>query len=115
MSSRVERLAEIVVCPDLEPDDAIDILLQRREQNDGHARALRPQVAAHVEARAVRQHHIEHDEVDMIGGEPVAQLPAVCREQHAEALALDIAGEQLADLRVVIDDENALRGGVHRA
>ncbi|MGH9807852.1 MAG: hypothetical protein ACRD9W_11430, partial [Terriglobia bacterium] len=28
--------------------------------------------------------------------------------------ALDIAGEQLADFRVVVDDENALLGGGHR-
>ena len=42
------------------------------------------------------------------------ELAAVRREQHAEALAFDIAGEQLANFRIVVDDENALRGGGHR-
>jgi len=49
-----------------------------------------------------------------MGGELVVELAAVRRQQHAEALALDIAGEQLADFRVVVDDENALGGGSHR-
>jgi len=49
-----------------------------------------------------------------MGGELVVELAAVGRQQHAEALALDIAGEQLADFRVVVDDENALGGGSHR-
>jgi hypothetical protein len=34
---------------------------------------------------------------------------AACRQQHAEALTLDIAGEKLTDLRIVVGDENALR------
>jgi hypothetical protein len=50
----------------------------------------------------------------MVAGEPVMELAAVRREQHAEALAFDIAGEQLANFRIVVDDENALRGGGHR-
>ena len=47
----------------------------------------------------------------MMGGELVAQLAAVGSEQHAESLALDIAGEQLADFGVVVDDEDALGVG----
>ena len=85
------------------------------KQNDRHARALRAEIAAEIEARAVRQHHVEHDQVDVMRGELFAQLAAVCREQHAEALALDIAGEQLADFRIVVDDEDALGGCGHRS
>jgi hypothetical protein len=48
----------------------------------------------------------------MVAGEPVMELAAVRREQHAEALAFDIAGEQLANFRIVVDDENALRVAV---
>ena len=50
----------------------------------------------------------------MAGGEPVVQFAAICRQQHAEALALDIAGQKLTNFRIVVDDENALRGGGHR-
>ena len=106
--TRVERLAEIIVGADLESDDAVDIFFQRGEQDDRHAGALGAKVAAKIEPRAVRQHHVEHDQVDLVRGKLLAQLAAVCREQHAETLALDIAGEQLADFRIVVDDENAL-------
>ena len=90
--ARIERLAEIVIRPDLEADDAVDILFERGKQNDGNARAPGSQVPANFEARAVGQHDIEHDEIDLAGGKPIAQLGAACRQQHAEALALDIAG-----------------------
>ena len=39
--ARIDRLAEIVVGADLEPDDAVDVLFQRGEENDGNVGALR--------------------------------------------------------------------------
>ena len=32
---------------------------------------LCPQVAAKIEARAVGQHHVEHDQIDLMRGEPL--------------------------------------------
>ena len=65
----------------------------------------------HIEPGSVRQHDVEHDEIDLVRRQPLVQLVAACRKQHAEALALDIAGEKLADLRIVVGDENALLRG----
>ena len=107
--ARIERLAEIVVGADLKADDAVDVLFQRGQENDGHVRALGAQIPAHIEPRAVGQHDVEHDEIDLVRRQPLVQLVAACRKQHAETLALDIAGEKLADLRIVVGDENALR------
>ena len=67
-----------------------------------------------VEPRAVREHHIEDDEIDLVRRQTLVKLMAACSEQHAEALTLDIAGEQLADLRIVVCDKNSLLSG-HRA
>src|SRR5262249_15117039 len=108
--ARVERLAEIIVGADFKPDNAVDILLQRRKENDRHVGAVGPEVAAHVEAGAVGQHHVEHDEIDMVRRQLVAELTATRRELHAKALCLDIAGEELPNFWIVIDDENALGG-----
>ena len=36
----------------------------------------------------------------------LAEFPAGGRQQHAKALALDVARQQLANFRIVIDDEN---------
>lgn len=105
--ARIERFAKIVVGPDLKADDAVDILLQRGQQNNGYPRALGAQVTAHFESRTVGQHHVEHDEIDLNGGEPFVQLGAIRRQRHAKALALDIAGQELANFRVVVGDENA--------
>ena len=75
---------------------------------------LRSEVAAKIEPRAIRQHHVEHDQIDLMRRELFAELTAVGRKQHAETLALDIAGEQLANFRIVVDDEYALGGCGHR-
>ena len=107
--ARIERLAEIVVGADLKPDDAVDVLFQRGQKNDGYARALCPQVAAKIEARAVWQHHVEHDEIDLMRGKTLVQLVAICGERHSVPLALDVTGEKLADLGIVVGDEDTLR------
>ena len=104
--ARIERLAEIVVGADLKADDAVDVFLQRGQQNDGHVRALGAQIPADIEPRSVREHDIEHHEIDLVRRQPLVQLVAACRKQHAEALTLDIAGEKLADLRIVVCDKN---------
>jgi len=106
--ARVERLAEIIVGADLKADDAVDVFFQRGQENDGHVRALGAQIPADIEPRPVREHDIEHDEIDLVRRQPLVQLVAACREQHAEALTLDIAGEKLADLRIVVCDKNSL-------
>ena len=46
-------------------------------------------------------------------GEALVQLVAARGERHRVTLALDITGEKLADLWIVVGDENALRCG-HR-
>ena len=111
--ARIERLAEIVVGADLKPDDAVDVLFQRGQKNDGYVRALCPQVAAKIEARAVWQHHVEHDEIDLVRGETLVQLVAARGERHRVTLALDVTGEKLADLWIVVGDKDTLRCG-HR-
>ena len=107
--ARIKRFAEIVVGADLKADDAVDVLFERGEEDDRHVGALCPQVAAKIEPGAVWQHDIENNEIDMTGRQLLVQLMAARGKQYAEALAFDIAGEQLADLRIVVGDENALR------
>src|SRR5262249_15299958 len=111
--ARVERLTEIIVGANLKADDAVDILFQCRKENDRHVGAVGSEVAAHVEAGAVGQHHVEDDEIDVMRRELVPKLTATRRELHAKALSLDIAGEELPDFRIVIDDKNALGSWAH--
>ena len=49
----------------------------------------------------------------MVRRQAIAQLAAARRKQHAKSLPLDIAGQEFANFRIVIDDEYALGGGGH--
>jgi hypothetical protein len=49
---------DVVVCAELEADDAVGLLAARRQHDDRHLRGA-AKLSADVEARAVRQHHVE--------------------------------------------------------
>jgi len=71
------------------------------------------QLAADVEAGAVGQHHVEHDEIDLLRRELVLELAAVRGQRDTDALLVEVATEQLADFEVVVDDED-MRGDLHQ-
>ena len=71
---------------------------------------MRAQAPADLEPVELRQHHVEHDEVDALVGEARKRLLAVTSLDHAEALALERIGEELLDGVLVVDEENG--GGV---
>ena len=66
------------------------------------------QLAAEHQAIIARHHHVEDDEVDGIGLEEGAHLPAVRHRGGAQAVLLEIAGDQLADFAIVIDDQDVI-------
>jgi hypothetical protein len=57
----LERLGEVVVGAELQPDDAVEHLGARGEHQDGRRDAALPQRPAHVEPVAAGQHDVEHD------------------------------------------------------
>ena len=65
-----------------------------------------PQLAAHVDARDLRQHHVEQDEVGPHGVEQVERLGAVAGDLHPEPLALQPDGQGLDEGLLVLDDED---------
>ena len=58
------RLGDVVVGADLEADDRVDLGALGRDHDDRHL-ALLAQLAAHVDARDLRQHHVEQHEVGL--------------------------------------------------
>ena len=68
-------------------------------------RAAVAQLAADVEARTIGQHHVEHDQVDLLGGELLVEFAPVGGQRDAEALLVEIAAEQFADFQIVINDQ----------
>ena len=104
-----ERLRDVVVGTDLEPDDGVDLGVARGDHDDRHLRT-RPDLATHVDARHLREHHVEQHERRADGVELVERLDAVGRGLDEEALALQRDGQRVAIGLLVVDDED--RGGI---
>ena len=78
-----ERLGDVVVGAELEPEDAIELVAASSQHDDRDVAAL-AQLAAHVAAVDVRESEIEEDEVvsrrrqGVRPGGDVGDLVAVC-------------------------------------
>ena len=70
-----------------------------------------PQLAAHVDARDLRQHHVEQHERGLRRVEPLDRLGAVGRGLDEEALALQRDRQRVAVRLLVVDDEDQRRVG----
>src|SRR5919204_4739130 len=106
-----ERLGDVVVRAELEPDDLVELVVAGREHDDRNL-ALGAQALADLEAVELGQHQVEHDEVDVLFREACERLLAVPRLQHAIPLALERIGEELLDGVLVVDEEDG-RGVGH--
>jgi hypothetical protein len=104
-----ERLRDVVVRAQLEPEHLVELVVAGGEHDDRH-RALGAEPLADLEPVELRQHQVEHDEVDVLLREPRQRLLAVARVHDAEALALEREGEQLLHRVLVVDEQDG--GGV---
>ena len=66
----------------------------------------RAQLAANFEPALVRQHEVEHDQVEARALERAPRLLTVGDRRGLEAVLLEIVTQQRAYLAIVIDDEN---------
>ena len=106
--ARTERFREVVVGADLEAHDAIDLVAERGQHDDGHIRC-RAQLAANFEPALARQHEIQHDEIEAAMHERAPSLLSVGDRRCREAVLLEKIAQQRADLAVVVYDEDVGR------
>ena len=104
-----ERLRDVVVRAELEAENLVQLVVARREHDDRN-RALGPQAPADLEPVELRQHDVEHHEIDSLVREARERLLAVTGLDHAEALAFQRIGAELLDGVLVVDEEDG--GGV---
>ena len=91
-----ERLRDVVVRAELEPEHLVELVVPGREHDDRHrARGAKP--LAHLEAVELRQHQVEDDEVDVLLVEASERLLAVTRGEHPEALPLQRVGRAASE------------------
>ncbi len=66
-------------------------------------------IACEIPSAAARHHEVEHDQVRALGANGVQRVLAVTRSEHHKAGLLQVTAGEPNDLRVVIDDKNAMR------
>ncbi|EGE56510.1 hypothetical protein RHECNPAF_6420057 [Rhizobium etli CNPAF512] len=107
--TRGEGLGKIVVCAHLQPEDPVHLVRARRQHQDRDR--LVPagaEFAAQHQPVIAGHHHVEHDQVDGIGIQKTAHLAPVRGNAGPQAILLQIAGDQLADFTIVVDDQDVI-------
>src|SRR5215207_9122381 len=61
-----ERLGDVVISPQLEPDDPVYLVVAGGQHDDGHV-ALRPDPPYNLRAVELGEHDVQHDQVRLIG------------------------------------------------
>ena len=106
--ARVEGLGEIVVGPNFESDDAVDVLAARGQHKDRRLGAG-AKYATDLEPVDIRQHHVENDGVErrrIERGEPVAAVETALDDKPGRA---QIVRQHGGEARIVVDDKKPLR------
>ena len=113
--ARMKRLAEVVVRPEFESDDAVDVLGaggQHQDRGVADWGCVGAEFPRDFVARLFRQHQVEHDQVGRSGAGGGKRRFAVVGCDHRESLTFEIEGAEFADVRLVIDDEDGPVGAV---
>jgi len=103
--ARRERFRDIVVGSELEPRDAVGLLVARRQHDNRHLR-LRAHLAAHLEAVDSGKTDVENDEPHRMAAKLGDGLLAGAKPDHAPAvLLLEIRLDESPDRVVVLDEQ----------
>ena len=103
--ARIEGFAQIIVCPAVEPGDAVVILTQRGEHQNGGI-AVPAQPLACAQPVFTGHHHVQHDEVETRLCTLAIHLSRVPRDGGTHPIAFKIARQRRPDFGVVVDDKD---------
>ncbi|MNH15090.1 hypothetical protein D3C79_746970 [compost metagenome] len=104
-----ERLGQVVVGAHFEADDAIGLVVARgQHQHRRVAMLAGAQLTAQQQAVVAGHHDVEHDQVDAVGFEEGAHLPAVGDDAGTQTVLLQIVADQFADLAVIVNDQDVI-------
>ena len=103
--TRIEGLGDVIVGPDLESHDAVDLLSKSRQHEDRQIRGL-PKTAADAETVFTRQHNVEHHKVDRFSGQSAVHLSGGIGAGDDETILAQSFGKHAMNDRVILDDED---------
>ena len=110
--TRIEGFGQIVVGPDLQPHDTVSFITQGCQHQDRNG-PLRTQTSADREAIFARHHHIQHDQIELTHLHRRIHCDGIGGRSRAHAVLFQIFHQGIADITVVIDDQNMRRLGHH--
>ncbi len=103
--ARRERLGDVIVGTELEPDHAIGLVAARGQHDDGHAVAGVADLAENRKAVEAGHHHVEQHGVEAARGELREPGLATGGVDERDALRAEIAVEQLREAGIVVEEE----------
>ena len=103
--ARRERLRDVVVRTELEPGDAVDLLVAGRQHHDRQRRD-RANRLAEVEAVGVRELEVEDRQPDVVSLELLQPLRAAGGPDDAKPLALEVRADDRGDVLLVLDEQD---------
>src|SRR5262245_46314641 len=109
--ARVERLAQIVVGAELEPDNAIDVVVPGGQHDNRH-RAACTQTTADRKAVLSGKHDVEDHKVWFHPRMRAVDTDTILGDLDGKAFAHEKVGEQRADVAVILDEKNGFAGHV---
>ena len=112
--ARLERLRHVVVGADLEAGDAVDQVVARGQHHHRRGAARGPELAQDLEPGSTWKHHVEDDQVRCQRQRSSQGTLAVGLGRDVVALAGEVRADDLEDVRLVVDDEDAGHGRQHR-
>src|SRR5581483_680950 len=100
-----ERLDHVVIRPQLQAENPVDLLAAGREHDDRDV-GLLPDLASQVPSVAVRQHDVKEDEVGRFSAVGGAGLLEGHRELRGKPLPCETLRERLCDRPLILDDQD---------
>ncbi len=106
--ARIERLRQVVVGTDLEPDDLVHVLVASGQHQDRDIGCL-AQTPAHLDPVDVRKHQVEHDQGRGVRRRLADPVGAARRSAHRVSGVSQVQRDERGNRALVLDHEDRRR------
>ena len=103
--AHAERLGHVVVRPDLQTDDLVDLVCFGRQHQDRHVHLL-AQHAAHLDPVHAGEHQVQDQQIGLLAAGGSNAFLAVADRDHFVPLACQIVSEGFLKSRLVLDHQH---------